>query len=134
MTTAAAQERAREIAQTIMLQAIRIRNRPLRLHYATETIAAALDREREEAELKGWNLAHEPARCGHARANWKDPAWGTPEYDGDEKCEACTAIAAQAARFEKIVREVKAHSQALNIRTYANVTCDEILRRLKEGA
>jgi len=42
---------------------------------------------------EGWSVAHEPASCGHARANWKDPSYDTPEYDGDEKCEFCAALA-----------------------------------------
>lgn len=46
---------------------------------------------------EGWNLAHEPAKCGHARANYKDPNFGTPEYRGDEKCEFCAALAAKIA-------------------------------------
>ncbi len=39
----------------------------------------------------GWATAHEPASCGHARANWKDPLFGTPQYRGQEKCEICEA-------------------------------------------
>ena len=39
-----------------------------------------------------WSLAHEPAKCGHARANCKDPKFGTPEYEGNEKCEFCAAL------------------------------------------
>lgn len=42
----------------------------------------------------GWELAHEPAECGHARANWKDPKFGTPDYRGQERCEFCDALAA----------------------------------------
>ena len=38
-------------------------------------------------------LAHESAGCGHARANWKDPKWGTTEYTGEERCEFCYALA-----------------------------------------
>ncbi len=41
----------------------------------------------------GWAHAHEPARCGHARGNCKDPNYGTPEYDGDERCEVCALVA-----------------------------------------
>ena len=40
----------------------------------------------------GWSAAHEPARCGHACGNWKDPKFGTPEYNGDERCEVCEEI------------------------------------------
>ena len=39
-----------------------------------------------------WEVAHSPAQCGHARANWKDPKFGTPEYDGDERCEVCSEV------------------------------------------
>ena len=42
---------------------------------------------------EGFTMAHEPAGCGHARANWKDPNYGTPEYDGNEQCEFCAAQA-----------------------------------------
>lgn len=50
-----------------------------------------------EAFEAGWDLAHEPARCGHARANWKDPNYGTPKYKGHEKCEFCAALKAAAS-------------------------------------
>jgi hypothetical protein len=43
---------------------------------------------------EGWDRAHEPAKCGHARANYKDPKYGTPEYKGEEECEFCAALAA----------------------------------------
>jgi uncharacterized protein YuzE len=36
--------------------------------------------------------ATNPAACGHARANWKDPKWGTSEYRGEERCEFCEAL------------------------------------------
>lgn len=41
---------------------------------------------------EGWTAAHENAPCGHARANWKDPNFGTPEYAGEEQCEFCTEL------------------------------------------
>ena len=64
-----------------------------------------LTKEQADAWEDGWSLAHEAARCGHARANWKDPNWGTPEYKGDEKCEACAAVAkARAEAFEEAAR------------------------------
>ena len=44
----------------------------------------------------GWETAHAPAACGHARANWKDPKFGTPKYNGEEKCEICESILALA--------------------------------------
>lgn len=44
---------------------------------------------------QGFQLAHEPAECGHARANYKDPKFGTPEYHGEEQCEFCAALAAK---------------------------------------
>jgi hypothetical protein len=63
-----------------------------------------------KAKLEGeefmWNLAHEPARCSHARANWKDPEWGTPAYKGKEKCEACQAISAQRDWVAKRLRHI----------------------------
>ena len=40
---------------------------------------------------RGWMAAHENAPCGHARANWKDPKYGTREYEGEERCEFCDA-------------------------------------------
>lgn len=42
--------------------------------------------------IHAWELAHDTAGCGHARANWKDPKYGTPEYDGDERCEVCELL------------------------------------------
>ncbi len=42
---------------------------------------------------EGFTMAHEPAGCGHARANWKDPDYGTTDYSGNEKCEFCAALA-----------------------------------------
>ena len=60
----------------------------------------------DEAQMaaweEGWSLAHEPARCGHARANWKDPNWGTAEYEGAEKCEFCEAVEALRADVEAL--------------------------------
>ena len=44
------------------------------------------------AEQRAWDLAHSPAKCGHARANWKDPRYGTPEYQGEERCEVCEQV------------------------------------------
>ena len=41
----------------------------------------------------GWAAGHEPAACGHARANRKDPMFGTQEYEGNEHCEVCELIA-----------------------------------------
>ena len=41
----------------------------------------------------GWAAGHEPATCGHARANRKDPMFGTQEYEGNEHCEVCELIA-----------------------------------------
>jgi hypothetical protein len=43
---------------------------------------------------EGWDRAHEPAKCGHARANYKDPKYGTSKYAGEEECEFCAALAA----------------------------------------
>ncbi len=54
----------------------------------------------EKAWEEGWSLAHEPAKCGHARANYKDPKWGTSEYQGDEKCEACAQIEIYRSRVK----------------------------------
>lgn len=77
--------------------------------YARElvnSIERLLADEREKAKLEGeefmWNLAHEPARCGHARANWKDPEWGTPAYKGHEKCEACQTIAVERENVKEM--------------------------------
>ena len=41
---------------------------------------------------EGFTMAHELAGCGHARANWKDPNYGTAEYEGEERCEFCEAL------------------------------------------
>ena len=57
---------------------------------------------------KGWTTAHEPAKCGHARANWKDPQFGTTEYAGNERCEFCDAITAYRARIEALEAELAA--------------------------
>ena len=46
----------------------------------------------EKGHRDGWDVAHEPAPCGHARANWKDPKYSTPEYEGEERCEFCDAL------------------------------------------
>lgn len=63
------------------------------------TLRQLLPRERQIRLAgfdEGFSLAHERASCGHVRANWLDPQYGTPEYAGNEKCEAC-AIEARAA-------------------------------------
>jgi len=52
---------------------------------------------------QGWMASHENAPCGHARANWKDPNYGTPEYDGDERCEFCAALASQAPAHKTLI-------------------------------
>ncbi len=72
-----------------------------------EELAAKIQKERElgaavlfaklidlfkQQQERGWNLAHEPAKCGHARANYKDPDFGTPDYGGNEKCEVCELL------------------------------------------
>lgn len=62
--------------------------------------------EVQQAYLKGHrdgsDLAHEPAKCGHARANYKDPSFGTPAYQGNERCEFCEAV----QRLEQLLRDV----------------------------
>ena len=50
------------------------------------------DPKQRAAWEDGWELAHEPARCGHARANYKDPNYGTADYRGEEKCEFCSGV------------------------------------------
>jgi hypothetical protein len=49
----------------------------------------------------GFELAHELAKCGHARANYRDPNYkkGDTECDSS-KCEFCVAIAQQRAEAE----------------------------------
>jgi len=62
------------------------------------SLTAEVERLRAEVKWRiqeakeAWKIAHEPAKCGHARANWKDPKYGTPEYDGDERCEVCAEV------------------------------------------
>jgi hypothetical protein len=56
---------------------------------------------------EGWRLAHEPARCGHARANYKDPKYGTLEYQGDEKCEACSLFAELQKENEALKKQIE---------------------------
>ena len=71
-------------------------------------LIAAVEALREQAfnaYCEGWDVAHEPARCGHARANYKDPEFGTPEYKGNEKCEACAEVEALRARNIGITRK-----------------------------
>jgi hypothetical protein len=64
-----------------------------------------LARAIEQAEARGWSLAHGAAQCGHARANYKDPLYGTAEYQGNERCEACAAEARGfAAGIEKAAK------------------------------
>lgn len=72
------------------------------LHSVAEELLTALEAaEKERDELRAciknfensaeevWDAAHEAAPCGHARANYKDPKYGTPEYKGEERCEVC---------------------------------------------
>ncbi len=49
---------------------------------------------------RGWQMAHESAGCGHARANWRDPKYGTLDYDGAEFCEMCV-LTTQFERLQK---------------------------------
>ena len=48
---------------------------------------------RNEGFDEAWDICHEASECGHARANRKDPKYGTPEYKGEEKCEFCEKLA-----------------------------------------
>jgi hypothetical protein len=64
--------------------------------------------------IDGFQQAHEPARCGHARGNWKDPKYGTPEYKGDERCEVCELV--KALRKRKPEAELKHVLRAANER------------------
>ena len=73
----------------------------------------------------GFEIAHEPAPCGHARGNWKDPVYGTPEYDGDERCEACAAVQVETARCAGIARDREKLCQNLND--------EEIGRQIRAG-
>lgn len=79
-------------------------------------------KEKGESQLdpefeRGWALAHESAKCGHARANWRDSNYGSEAYSGDEKCEVCAemerlkadhAAALRQQRMEDLSRAVKA--------------------------
>jgi hypothetical protein len=53
----------------------------------------ALTRRLAESANTGWQLAHDPASCGHPRACWQDPDW--PESDKVAKCIMCAALVAQ---------------------------------------
>lgn len=64
------------------------------IHHRWLASLTATERARYDGYCEGWNRAHEPANCGHARANYKDPKWGSPEYRGEERCEFCAAVAA----------------------------------------
>lgn len=46
----------------------------------------------------GWDMAHESLLCGHARANLRDPKYGTTAYQGEERCEMC-ALRAEFTRL-----------------------------------
>ena len=57
---------------------------------------AALAQKRKDSIAQAKEIEdrlHAPASCGHARANWKDPKFGTPEYRGEEQCEVCVLVA-----------------------------------------
>jgi hypothetical protein len=45
--------------------------------------------EARDQWYSGWQTAHESAPCGHARANIRDPKFGTWDYQGEERCEMC---------------------------------------------
>jgi hypothetical protein len=63
--------------------------------------------------IDAWNMAHSPAPCGHARANWKDPNFGKPEYQGDERCEICAAL--DAVKAALTVSEAKVVSLSIKL-------------------
>jgi hypothetical protein len=49
----------------------------------------------------GFELAHESAKCGHARANYRDPNYKKGDTECDcSKCEFCEALAAQPVPAE----------------------------------
>ena len=76
----------------------------------TSKLIAAVEALREKADNawnEAWDLAHEPARCGHVRANYKDPKFGTPEYKGNEKCEACAEVEALRERVAGLEGEIE---------------------------
>jgi len=59
----------------------------------------------------GFELAHESAKCGHARANYRDPNYKPRDTECDSsKCEFCAALAARASvesgeRLREVLRE-----------------------------
>jgi len=40
----------------------------------------------------GFENAHELRKCGHSVGDYRDPKYGTPEYDGDEECVGCQSV------------------------------------------
>src|SRR5258708_1887157 len=76
---------------------------------------ATLRTQVDTVYAEAWDLAHSPAKCGHARANWKDPKYGTPEYQGDERCEVCALIAESyaggKAEMADLVERMRADQQ-----------------------
>ena len=100
-------------------------------HIFTRKLDEVLTAERTKGEEFMWNLAHEPAKCGHARANWKDPQWGTPAYKGNEKCEACQAIAVERERVRKMcVRRLGEIGGGHNTWQQVIIEAQEVLRQL----
>lgn len=84
-----------------------------------------------EAEQRIWSLAHDPAKCGHARANYKDPNYGTPEYHGDEKCDACEAEKRGMLRAAEIVdRQAEDEGLWFQAQTASEAYLQQELRRL----
>lgn len=69
-----------------------------------EALRRVTQRIRDEVEIfhEGFATAHENAGCGHARANWRDPNYGTDNYRGEERCEFCDALTKARAEAERL--------------------------------
>lgn len=73
-----------------------------------------LNAEYQRGYSEGWDVAHEPAPCGHARANWKDPEYGTDDYKGNEVCEFCDALEAKDEEIKNKENERLVFEDQLN--------------------
>jgi hypothetical protein len=69
-----------------------------------QALLPALEQQLIQKWTEGFELAHELAKCGHARANYRDPNYKTSDAECDSsKCEFCEAIAALEQRERELI-------------------------------
>lgn len=79
-----------------------------------------------KARTEGFELAHELAKCGHARANYRDPNYKSGDTECDSsKCEFC-------ARERALQEELALVKGRLDTFTRCNIGAAEVVRNARD--